>query len=118
MNKGYDAAFLIDNVMNKDYDAAFLTDNAMNKGYDAAFLIDNAMNKGYDAAFLTDNAMNKDYDAAFLKDGTMNNKTSGWPPSCRNKIPWLFHWLFPDQIQFFTDQNTAVLQRILSSRSR
>ena len=23
-----------------------------------------------------------------------------------------FHWLFPDQIQFFTDQNTAVLQPI------
>ena len=33
---------------------------------------------------------------------------SGWLPSCRNKIPWLF----TDQIQFFTDQNTAVLQPI------
>ena len=32
----------------------------------------------------------------------------GWPPSCRNKIPWLF----PDQIQFFTDQNTAVLRPV------
>ena len=33
---------------------------------------------------------------------------AGWPPSCRNKIPWLFH----DQIQFFIDQNTAVLRPI------
>ena len=33
---------------------------------------------------------------------------AGWPPSGRNKI----HWLFPDQIQFFTDQNTAVLRPI------
>ena len=30
---------------------------------------------------------------------------AGWLPSCRNKIPWLF----PDQIQFFTDQNTVAL---------
>ena len=35
----------------------------------------------------------------------------GWPPSGRNKIP-TFHWLFPDQIQFFTNQNTAVLRPI------
>ena len=33
---------------------------------------------------------------------------SGRPPSCRNKIPWLF----PDQIQFFTAQNTEVLRPI------
>ena len=39
----------------------------------------------------------------------LNNKTiPGWPLSGRNKIPWLF----PDQIQFFPDQNTAVLQPI------
>ena len=30
---------------------------------------------------------------------------TGWPPSCRNKILRLF----PDQIQFFTDQNTVVV---------
>ena len=40
---------------------------------------------------------------------TVNHRIySGWLPSGRNKIPWLF----PDQIQFFTDQNTVVLRPI------